>query len=107
MDAVEVSDFPNCARTSPTITKRDLREWKTPEGIGLGSSEEEVLRVYGKPTGTGNPSAESWGMIRGHKKGEKVPDMGEKTLAYSSELEQVVFGIRNGKVSYIFVSNEE
>lgn len=108
VEAVEVSDFPNCARTSVAITKSDLRQWKTPEGIGLGTSEEEVLRVYGKPTGIGHASAESWGVIRGHKKGDSVPDMGDKTLAYSSsELEQVVFGIRSGKVSYILVSDEE
>lgn len=108
VDAVEVSDFPNCARTSSTITKSDLREWKTPEGVGLGSSEEEVVSAYGKPLGTGHPSAETWGPIRGHKKGDKVPDMGEKWLGYgSNELEKVQFGIRNGKVSYIFISNEE
>jgi len=112
IEAIAVSDFPNCARAPQTTTKNDLHGWKTPEGIGLGSSEEEVLKAHGKPTKVEEAASSGWGeyaeLIRGYRKGDKVPDIGDKTLFYAGqELQRARFGIRNGKVSYIFLSDEE
>jgi hypothetical protein len=112
VEAIAVSDFPNCARTPQTTTKIDLHGWKTPEGIGLGSSEEEVLKAYGKPTKAEEAASSSWEeyaeLIRGYAKTDKVPDIGAKSLFYAGrELQQARFGIRNGNVSYIFLSDEE
>ncbi len=112
VDAVFVSDFPNCTRVPQETIKIDLRAWKTPEGVRLGSSEEDVLKAYGKPSRqdalaskTPNDYAE---LIRGYRKGDKVPGMGEKSLFYAGkDLQRAEFGIRNGKVSYIFLSSEE
>src|SRR5258706_5276851 len=36
------------------VATEDIRDWKTPEGIGLGSLEADVLRAYGRPSGIGD-----------------------------------------------------
>ena len=46
---VLLSDFPNCANTPKQVTTDNLQAWRTKEGIGLGSTEEDVLKAYGKP----------------------------------------------------------
>ncbi len=112
IEAIAVSQFPNCAHTPQTTTKSDLHGLKTPEGIGLGSSEEEVLKAYGKPAKAEEAASSSWAdyaeLIRGYAKTDKVPDIGAKSLFYpGGELQRARFGIRNGKVSYIFLSDEE
>jgi hypothetical protein len=112
IEAVSLSDFPYCAHKPETSTRSDLHAWKTPEGIGLGGSEEDVLRTYGKPSKVAKPGSKTASeyaeLIRGYKKGDRLPDMGEKTLLYDArELGGAEFGIRDGKVLYIWISNEE
>jgi len=46
---VFLGDFPSCMHMSTTVTVDNLNEWRTPEGIGLGSAEEDALRTYGSP----------------------------------------------------------
>src|SRR6266705_2193209 len=52
LDSLFLSDFPNCTHVRVKITPANLRTWHTKERIGLGSSEEKVLDVYGKPVDT-------------------------------------------------------
>ena len=108
-----LSEFPNCAHRRKAITTRILREWKTPEGIGLGSSEEEVVKAYGAPTttkklDTQKPIVEVKGLLAGYRTGDTRPQAGEKLLVYGPrELQQVDFGIRDGKVSYIWLKESD
>jgi len=110
---VLLSDFPNCMRMPVGVTAADLREWRTPEGIGLGSSEGEVLRVFGQPTDEYEASPERYrGILGGYHQGDRVPYTEDKDLNYSGpavwrEFNAVGFGIRGGKVSYISLSNNE
>jgi hypothetical protein len=123
---VILSDFANCMHTTPQITSDDLQSWKTPEGIGLGSSEADVLKAYGRPPSQDkivpwNETPSAKGIvterfiyslrIRGYQGGEKGPSVGDKRLFYnSSDYEDpsaAEFGIRKGVVSYIWLSINE
>ncbi len=81
-------------------SKDDLRAWKTPEGVGLGSLERDVLGTYGKPTSEQN------GKSKYHEQ-----CAGTREISYSGKLAGSVrttkFGIHNGRVSCISLSNIE
>ena len=101
---VVLNDFRNCMHMPEILTKEDLRTWQTPEGIRLGSPEEEVLNAYGKPPREWKIDAKVAGdKIKGLQNGDKMPDVGDKLLLYyGNEFGSTTeFGIRNGKVSYI------
>jgi hypothetical protein len=86
------------------FAKDELNGWKTPPGIGLGSSEQEVLHAYGKPSREEKIDSRIYKqLIKGYKKGDSLPDAGEKELVYGLAR----FGMRNGKVSYIWLSYSE
>ncbi len=108
-----LSEFPNCMHKRKGITTRDLHDWKTPEGIGLGSSEEEVVKAYGAPTTTKKldaqkPVVETKGLLAGYRVGDTRPQIGERLLIYGPrELQEVEFGIRDGKVSYIWLKESD
>jgi hypothetical protein len=110
---VLLSEFPNCMHRRKGITTRDLHGWKTPEGIGLGSSEDEVVKAYGQPTtikklDMQKPVVEVKGLLAGYRAGDTRPQVGEKVLIYGPrELQQVDFGIRDGKVSYIWLKESD
>jgi hypothetical protein len=86
------------------VTREDLRVWKTPEGVGLGTPEEDVLKAYGQPPRQWKTESKVVrDKIRGFRDGDELPNLGDKLLFYygtefSSTSE---FGIRAGKVSYI------
>jgi len=85
-------------------TKEDLRAWQTPEGIGLGSPEGEVLNAYGEPPRVWKIDEKlARQKIPGLKDGDKLPNLGDKLFFYyGTEFHSTTeFGIRNGKVSYI------
>jgi hypothetical protein len=44
-----LSSFANCSHLRIYQTTIDPSAWKTPEGIGIGSTKEEVTRAYQKP----------------------------------------------------------
>ena len=108
-----LSEFPNCVHKRKGLTTRNLRDWKTPEGIGLGSSEAEVVKAYGAPTATKKldaqkPIVEAKGLVAGYRTGDTRSNVGEKLLIYGPrELQQLDFGIRNGKVSYIWLKESD
>jgi hypothetical protein len=106
-----LSEFPNCVHKRKGHTTRNLHDWKTPEGIVLGSSE--VVKAYGAPTTTKKldaqkPIIEVKGLLAGYRTGDTQPQVGEKLLIYGPrELLQVDFGIRDGKVSYIWLKESD
>jgi len=110
---VFLSDFPNCMHLPVKTTTNELRNWKTPEGIGLGSSERTVLRAYGKPASETTIIKDEGlsGRIQGWKPNERGPQMGDKAILYNSELlddnSAGEFGFRKGKVSWIWLSVNE
>jgi hypothetical protein len=104
-----LSDFPTCTQAPQKVeqtTNVELQHWKTPEGIGLGSRIEEVTQAYGKPTREDKVAYRS--IFPGYKQGQTAPNVGEKALFYWSEgLIFAGFGIRDGRVSYIWLSESE
>jgi hypothetical protein len=112
--ALFLSDFPNCVRIAVQITHDDLRRWKTPEGIGLGSSQEDVIKVYGSTFSqekvVAGDSRILKFMIRGYRQGDPSRRIGDKTVSYNGapdDLRTAEFCIRDGKVSCIFMSHNE
>lgn len=105
----------------------NLREWKTAEGIGLGSTEADVIKAYGDPSvqipinedGSGQQQTKGDTdesifklRVRGFRTGDKVSRLGDHRLFYgpaenSDDLRAAEFGIRDGKVSWIFLSRNE
>jgi len=107
-------------------TSANISNWKTSEGIGVGSSEADVLKAYGKPTSmtrvraTKSQDAKAKVMtleavcrfvIRGFQKGDKTPKIGDHDLFYRSgntdDPSAAEFGIHDGKVTWIFLSQNE
>ena len=110
VDTVLLADFPACSPSVTQTTDNDLHAWTTPEGIHLGSSEDEVLNAYGPPDKKEKlgPNTCCDSIVSHRWPAGKAPDLGDKTFSYaSSELERAEFGFRKSKVSYIFVSNSE
>jgi hypothetical protein len=108
-----LSDFPNCLHMRKRTTTKDLRTWKTPEGIGLGSSEEDVLKAYGTPStekklDAQKPVLEIKGLLAGYRAGDKQSRIGDKVIIYGPRgLHAVDFGIRDGTVSYIWLKESD
>ncbi len=104
-----LSDFPTCQRASwkaESATNANLQDWKTPEGIGLGSRIDDVLRAYGNPTRVDHAGHKV--IFPGYKPGQTAPNPGDKQLYYvSEEVVWASFGIRDGRVSYIWLSDSE
>jgi hypothetical protein len=113
VDSVLLTDYPNCTHVPVKVTRLNLRAWHTKENIRLGSSEGDVLNAYGKGTAEDIQKDErSIGtLISGYRDGDKVPDIGEKSIFYSSldddDLSMAKFGVRRGKVCSILLSDSE
>lgn len=108
-----LSDFPNCRHMRKRIATKALPTWRTPEGIGLGSSEEDVLKAYGTPSAekkleAQKPILEIKGLLAGYRAGDNQPRIGDKVIIYGPrELQVADFGIRDGKVSYIWLKDSD
>ena len=109
---VLLSDFPNCVRSTVQPTQEALETWKTKEGIGLGSTAKEVVRAYGTPSkedeikGTGYRWVIHGDYISGDTYSSKSrPELGDTVLVYatSDDLKAVEFGLRNGRVVWVFL----
>jgi hypothetical protein len=110
INTVFLSDFPNCFHWQMRTTESDLHSWRTPEGIGLGSTEDDLLHAYGKPSSEETINAKNCCqyMLRGLRQGDPMPNVGEKSLRYEGkELMRATFGIRDGRVSFIWISDAE
>ena len=110
---VLLSEFPNCLHKRKMTSARRLGDWKTPEGIGLGSSEADVVNAYGPPSTvkrleSKKPIAEMKGLLAGYRAADTAPLTVDKLLIYGPrELQAVDFGIRDGKVSYIWLKESD
>ncbi len=113
---VFLSDFQNCLHRATRTTPIDLYSWKTPEGIGLGSPKADVLNAYGRPSSEDKVDLKNHRyieshMVRGLRSSEAVGDIGEVNISYNSDvtkdLRTAEFGIRKGKVSWIWLSHNE
>jgi hypothetical protein len=94
------------------VTEENLGAWKTPENIKLGSSENDVIKAYGKPSSQEQVVSQTHRhVIQGYRPWDKLPVIAEKTMLYNDpkgdDLSAAEFGIRGGKVSYIWLSDEE
>jgi len=113
MDDVLISDFPNCLHMPKRIAANGLHSWRTPEGIGLGSSEEDVLHAYGTPSevkklDARKPLLETNGLLAGYRTADGQPRIGDKIIIYGPlELQVTEFGMRDGKVSYIWLKDSD
>lgn len=110
--AVLLSDFPNCMHIGKRTTQENLAAWKTPENIKLGSSENDVLKAYGKPSSLETTvSRNHRHVIQGDRASDKLPAIADKTMFYNDpkgdDPSAAEFGIRGGKVSYIWLSDDE
>jgi hypothetical protein len=111
-DEVLVSDSPNCLHIPKAVTSDDLHAWKTPEGIGIGSSEQDVLKTYGKPSDRKIIDRLTYRfLIRGYKPSDGDLPLGDEYLFYNgdtaNDLSAAEFGIRKGKVSFVWLSDSE
>jgi hypothetical protein len=110
---VLLSDFPNCVKFPIQLTTDNLLAWKTKEGIGLGSSEEEVLKAFGQPNSIlkfGTKPDDYMLVIRGyHPSSQKPPQIGDTRFIYydNEDLRSAEFGFRNRKVCWIWLAYNE
>jgi hypothetical protein len=93
-------------------TTDDLRTWTTREGVKIGSSEDDVIKAYGKPSSENKVDAQTIRFaIRGYRTTDKVQMIAEKMMLYNDaagdDLSAAEFGVRNGKVSFIWLSHNE
>jgi hypothetical protein len=110
IDRVVVSDFPTCNGRGAQSAQDDTLNWKTKEGIGLGSTYEDVLEKYGKPSSESKLDSASYkDLMKGLKRKSMDSELVEKTLSYrgQDDLRSADFGIKNGKVSYLWLSDRE
>lgn len=112
-----LSDFPNCMDRPVQVVSEDLGAWKTEEGIRLGSTAEEVLKAYGRPSSRDKIERTAYRWViqgdyiaRENRYTNKArPERGDRVLVYTSphELRTAEFGIRSGRVAWIFLSQNE
>jgi hypothetical protein len=106
----ELSNFRNCFDQQVQVTSDDLAGWKTGQGVGLGSSSEDIEKAYGKPSSEKSGS-DYRAIIHGTQpQGRKRLDVGTTVLSYTSasdDLNAAYFGIRDGKVAWIMLSKNE
>lgn len=106
-----LSDFPNCIDRPRQSSIVPLASWKTEKGIGLRSAESQVVGAYGKPTMVDAIDATGyrWVIQGDHEAKATRPERGDRVLIYRGvdTLQTAEFGIRNGRVVWIFLSVNE
>lgn len=114
---VMLSVFPNCLKG--IVNQADgFYRWRTERGIGLGSTEDAVVAAYGNPSSVDNakrePKAYVWEIYGSDgSMGVKYRwPHGDRVLNYASpkdvnDLSAASFGIKDGKVTWIWISDNE
>jgi len=114
--AVTLSRSRDCVTHPAQITQDDLAGWKTEQGIGLGSTEEEVQEAYHRPStvvsldGTNYDSIDYGDLASSYHPPAKPPEIGSKALIYRAgpnDLSLAEFGIKDGRVIWISLSYRE
>lgn len=105
-----LSSFPNCRGESVVTTSVPIGTWRTPQGIGLGSRQATILRVYGLPAYRGSVQSNDPGINR-TQPGLANPELGRPLQQWiynsSGDLRGVKFGLAHGRVVFIFIGNNE
>jgi hypothetical protein len=99
LDLRDFAEFGMWTKKDGKLTTQDIRNWKTTEGIGLGSQEIDIAKAYGKPSGVEDLELED----TQHQKGKKL-------LLYKGPLNGAVraarFRVRDRRVSFIELEND-
>jgi hypothetical protein len=113
-----LSSFPNCKRIPVVKATIDPNVWKTSDGIGIGSTKEEVLRTYHSPVAVQQPEKSGRGVIAGNYdiRTNHAP-VGDSSFLYScllsakqgcdNDLRVAMMGFSADKLIWIRVSNSE
>lgn len=116
---VLLSSFPNCKGLPTSSATIDPAIWRTPEGIGIGSTKEGVIRAYRKPVFIKKLERKNdLGVIAGIKAaGTSQMSVGDSSFLYSCLLSEkqgcaddnrgAEMGFRDGKLIWISVANSE
>jgi hypothetical protein len=102
----------NCLDHTVNAVPSESLLWKTRQGITVGSTVDDVLDAYGKPSSEEKVSGNSyWWIIHGAApKPVKAAERGSSVLVYrgdSTDLRTAQFGVREGRVVWIFLSCNE
>jgi len=113
---VVLSTFRNCVNRLVTVTPDDLAAWKTAKGIGLSSTADDVRKAYGTPLRVDKVEGDDYrrviygDFVDNHYVKVKRPELGDTVLVYGrapDDLRIAEFGIREGRVVWIFLSKNE
>ena len=118
LDVLFLSSFPNCKHLPVVTATIDPTIWKTPEGVGIGSTKQAVLKAYGQPqfsrTEAVKPGPDE---IAGMRDSDQTQvDLGDSSYVYScmtdekqgcDDLRTTQFAFRHGKVIWISISDSE
>lgn len=116
---VLLSSFPNCSGLAVQPTTIDPATWKLPDGIGIGSTKDEVLRAYGKPVLVSELEKKSdLGVVAGiQEAGTSKVSVGDSSFLYncspseasacSDDNRAAQIGFRDGKLVWVRLSNSE
>jgi hypothetical protein len=109
--SVFVSRFRNCFGQPLKTTPIDPTKWRTEKGIGIESTSEELLKAYGKPRtiekvvlGIGPLIVGADGSAGGR------PEYGQSIWSYpgaDDDVRGAQFGIREGRIVWIFLTHNE
>jgi hypothetical protein len=115
---VFLSSFPNCKHLPVLAATIDPGGWKTPEGVGIGSTKTEVLHFYHRPTFVNelDNKKDSY-EIAGIKETEKNKAyVGDSSFLYScmlsekqgcDDLRAARLGFSHSKLIWISISDSE
>jgi hypothetical protein len=118
-DYVFLSSFPNCMHMSVLDATIDPNVWKTPEGIGIGSTKEDVLHAYHQPGFSEKIGKDPWQSMEivGIRDSEKSKVyVGDWTYLYSCQVDEkqacddlraTRMGFSRGKLIWIAISDSE
>ncbi len=111
-----ITDFDNCGGRS-VMTSASAKELKTLEGIGLGSTEAEVIHAYGKPverevvTPKDVQNTANSMFVGPTSQPRKISaNLGDTILTYKSDFDDLSFTfvlLRKGRVSGIRTAHQE
>jgi hypothetical protein len=116
VDSLTISTFPNCLGVPAAQTSIDPALWRTPQGVGLGSTKEEVLRAYGRPVYLQAYPADVRMIVANRNDSLVKGKLDDSHYLYSclldekhgcNDLRVTRFGFDHGKVNWIAISDSE
>jgi hypothetical protein len=119
VEIVLLSTYPNCRHLPVHVTTIDPSVWKTPEGIGIGSTKDEVVRAYHKPVFVKKLGKDGSNGEIANPHNEDISNIyvGDTSYLYScrlsamqgcdNDLRVTRFGFSAGKLIWICISNSE